>query len=222
MLALLIILLNRLNLFLSLGNILYAHKYYLLSCLNLILLPATWTQDQSQSTYSPQFCPSSPSSAPTAEICSSMQGQPHFCASSPSPAPSNTAASAMPPSASPTSSPPLELCSKDAADLGYPDAGSYLMRPEIIVLIASGSKEPKPQTTVLKSQATIYYYFIRRAKYGGYYPGLRSRVISAWASGVTQKLAIRQLQVRRDGKRRRLPRKGFQKRQSGSSKQCRR
>lgn len=62
----------------------------------------------------------------------------------------------MPLSASLTSSPPLELYSKDAAGPGYADATSYLMRPEIISLIASGSKEPKPQTTVV-SQTTSHH-----------------------------------------------------------------
>lgn len=85
-----------------------------------------------------------------------MQGQPqdapkspHFCASSPPPAPSNTAASIMPPSASPTSSPPLEVCSKDAAVPVFPDAASYLMRPEVIALMAIGSKELKSRTAVV-------------------------------------------------------------------------
>ncbi len=112
-------------------------------------------QDQSQSTYSPRFCPSSPPHAPTVEIFSKMQqGQPqdapkspHFFASSPSPAPSSTAASAMPPSASPTLSP---LAQK------YPDAETYLMRPEVIALLASGSKEPKPKT-ILVSQTTSHH-----------------------------------------------------------------
>lgn len=113
------------------------------------------------STYSPRFCPSSLSPAPTVEICSNIQGQPqdslkspYFCASSPPH--TKTAASTMPPSASLTSSPPLELYSKDAAGPGYPDAASYLMRPEIVALIASGSKEPKPQITVV-SQTTSHH-----------------------------------------------------------------
>lgn len=120
-------------------------------------------EDQSQSIYSPRFCPSSPPPAPTVEIFSNMQGQPqdapkspHFCASSPSPAPSNTAASAMPPSASPTLSPPLEPCSKGAAGTKYPDAATYLMRPEVIALLASGSKEPKAKTIVV-SQTTSHH-----------------------------------------------------------------
>lgn len=112
-------------------------------------------QDQSQSTYSPRFCPSSPPHAPTVEIFSKMQQRqpqdapksPHFFASSPSPAPSSTAASAMPPSASPTLSP---LAQK------YPDAETYLMRPEVIALLASGSKEPKPKT-ILVSQTTSHH-----------------------------------------------------------------
>lgn len=120
-------------------------------------------QDQSQSTYSPRFCPSSPSPLPTVEICSNMQGQPqdapespYFTASSPSPPLFKTAASTMPPSASHTSPPPLELCSKDAAGPEFPNAGSYLMRPEIIALIASGAREPKLQTSFV-SQITNHH-----------------------------------------------------------------
>lgn len=54
-----------------------------------------------------------------------------------------------------SSSPPTELCSNDTAGLPFPSAESYLMRPEILALIAGSSKEPKPPTTLpsqMKSQ----------------------------------------------------------------------
>lgn len=62
---------------------------------------------------------------------------PHSCVSSPSPAPSNIAPSAMPPSASTTLSSPLGL-----------GIESYLMRPEVIGLLACGAKESEPRIPV--------------------------------------------------------------------------
>lgn len=112
--------------------------------------PTSDTQDKSHNTFSLRFCPSSPPPAPIVEIFSNMQGQPqdapkspYSCASSASLAPSNIAPSAMPPSASPTLSSPLGL-----------GIESYLMRPEVIGLLACGAKESEPKIPV--SQTTSH------------------------------------------------------------------
>lgn len=64
----------------------------------------------------------------------------------------------MPPSASPALGTPLRQKGKGAGGTLYPDVESYLMRPEVIALLASGAKdkEPEPTTTVV-SQTTTHH-----------------------------------------------------------------
>lgn len=62
----------------------------------------------------------------------------------------------MPPSASPTSGTPLRLHGKVTAGTLYTDVESYLMRPEVVSLLASGAKDKglKPNTTVVSQTTT--------------------------------------------------------------------
>lgn len=137
-------------------------------------------EDQSRGSCSPP-CTSPLASA--SEFGSALQVQPQdppkspcFYPYSPPPASFDTAGSTVLPPASPNVSLPPKVCSEDAANPPYPSAECYLMRPEVVALIAKGApkspppkappkdspKEPKLQATVVSKTTSHHVPLLHR------------------------------------------------------------